>query len=162
MNKNKIFSWMFVLAFLVFSVCSANAQRMSSESRKKWEISSMFFTDMREGKNFSLDSKGLVVKVENKNETLILLNENELQEIDALVRNLNLSQTTTKTVIGKGVYDFPFWLFSIEIGDKYYVLDGEFFSDTKVTVLSDRQTLIFEKLKTKLEEIGALAFKNKQ
>lgn len=151
-----------ILSIFVFGFLSANAQRTTSESRKNWEITSIVFTDVNEKNEFSLNSRGTIVKVEKKNETLSILNENELQEIDALVRNLNLSQTTAKTVKGKGVYDFPFWLVSIEIGDKYYVLDGAFFSDTKVTGLSDRQKAIYEKLKIKLEEIGALAFKNKE
>lgn len=154
MNKSKLFGWLMILFIFVFGFLSANAQRTTSESRKNWEITSIVFTDVNEKNEFSLNSRATIVKVEKKNETLSILNENELQEIDALVRNLNLSQTTTTTVKGKGVYDFPFWLFSIEIGDKYYVLDGVFFSDTKVTVLSESQKIIYEELKSKLEKIG--------
>jgi len=154
MNKSKIFGWLMILSIFVFGFLSVNAQRTTSESRKNWEITSIVFTDVNEKNEFSLNSRGTIVKVEKKNETLSILNENELQEIDALVRNLNLSQTTAKTVKGKGVYDFPFWLVGIEIGDKYYVLEGVFFSDTKVTVLSESQKIIYEELKSKLEKIG--------
>lgn len=162
MNKNKIFVWMMILGFFVFGVLSANAQKMSGEIRKNWKIIVTDYTKTPEGYDFIVNSDGTFDKIETKNNGKVYtlttenLKEHDLQEIGYLIQKMNLTETTSEFAKGKADINYPFWGFVIKIGDIEYVVEGEFFLDKKIRILTNEQKTVYEHLKFKLSKIGVV------
>lgn len=136
---------------------TAEAQKLSGNTSRTWEISSSAFLSLREGgRSFSLDSKGNLVKRRKNIETKEMVKAEALVEIVGLLQELNLSRTITKTVKGKRIYDYPYWNFTIVLDGKDFLMEGLSFGDAKFTVLTEKQKQTFAKLKEKLSEVGAV------
>lgn len=162
MNKNKIFGWTMVFGLLVFGGFTADAQRTSSENSEKWEIIVTNFPTLKEGQGFTISSRGNLSTAATKDggktskRTSKVLKAEDVQRIGELLRKINLAQSTSKTTVGKGDNNPPYWSFSIAIGGKGYFVDGEYYSDMKITVLKGEQKAVYAELKAKLDEIGVV------
>lgn len=156
----KIFSRILVVGFLVFGVLSVDAQKLSSESRKNWEIVVTSYSNLREGYSYSVNSRGTLVKLETQDswethsKTSRNLSAGEMLEMGELIGKLNLAQTTAENTVGTGENNPPYGSLSIEIGGKEYMMEGKFVSHIKVRILTDRQKAVYEALKVKLNGIG--------
>lgn len=158
MNRNRFLILITVAGFLILTGnFNAQAQKVQGNKIKNWEITYSAFISLREGgKSFSLDSKGNFEKRSKNNKTNETLKDADLQEIVKLLAELNLPGTKTKTVKGKGIYDYPYWHFTIELDGRSYLMEGLSFDDADYLVLSKKQQRTFAKLKEKLKEIGAV------
>lgn len=136
---------------------TAEAQKLSGNTFRTWEISSSAFLSLREGgRSFLLDSNGILKKRRGNSETTEIVKAEALQEIVGLLQELDLSRTRTKTVNGKRIYDYPYWNFTIVLDGKGFLMEGFSFGDAKFTVLTEKRKQTFAKLKEKLSEVGAV------
>lgn len=160
MINNKIIGWMMVLGLLLVGDFKADAQRTSGESRKNWEIIVTNSPILHEGQAITINSRGTFSKVETKdggktnNRTSKVLKVEDVQRIGELLQKLNLAQTTSEATVGKGENNHPYRSFSIEIGGRGYMIEGEFISNIPIRVLTNEQKAVLAELKAKLNEIG--------
>lgn len=154
---NRFFTLAIVLAGLVFSGnFTAEAQKLSAKEFKTWTIHSSAFLSLREGgRSFSLDCEGNLEKRSKTGGTKEKLEPSYLQQIVKLLQELDLSQTKTKTVKGKGINDWPYWNFTIDLDGKSFLMEGLSFYDADFRVLTKKEKQIFAQLKEKLMEVGA-------
>lgn len=158
MNRDKFLVSIVAFGFLMLGCnLAADAQRRSGKEFRTWAIHSSAFLSLREGgKSFSLNDKGVLEKRSKNSETKETVKAADLQQIVKLLRELDLTRTKTKTVKGKGIYDWPYWGFTIEINGKSFLMEGFFFDDANLRVLTKKQTQTFVTLKEKLNEIGTI------
>ncbi|HMS39191.1 MAG TPA: hypothetical protein PKE69_03115 [Pyrinomonadaceae bacterium] len=164
MNREKMFNLVAVFLILIFGFITANAQKSPSINFKTWRITSLEFVyakDAPNGNSFRLDSSGKLEKRQKDYKITENVEKTNLREIGKLIRQLNLPETKTAMVKGKGIYGETYSHFTIELDEVGYFVEGVSFYDTEYPVFSAEQQKIVEQLKAELKKVGAVRMQKK-
>ena len=161
MKVIKIFSLLLMFALTGLSVSAANTHKVSRDKRsinfKSWEI-----TESRTGgfagimKSYALDSEGTLSHRDRTTETTTRVSETDISEIRKMLRQLSLPGTNLKTVRGKRIADGFYYSLTITLDKKEYKVEGSSFGPSAYLALTPKQQATLDKLKGKLQEIGAV------
>jgi len=151
MNGTKIFGFLIIFTALIF-VFTVSAQTAKVGSWKITVSESGGFAGIHN--SGALDSAGNLTRATKNGESSEKIDEEKITAIGRLINELKLPGTKLKTVKGLRIYDGIYKSFVITLDGKDYHLEGTSFDDAKYLVLSEKQRKVFEKLKSKLDEIG--------
>jgi len=142
-----------VILFGISGIAQKTLTVRNTNALNTWAIHSSAILSLSEGgRTFSLDSAGnLQKRTKNIFESKKIVEPAELQQIAKLVQKLNLPRTKSRTVKGKGLYDYSYSNLTIMLNGKSFIVEGSSFDDEEFLVLTATQRKTLDQLKRKLE-----------
>jgi hypothetical protein len=148
------------LIFMFFSY--AQAQKLSNKKIETWKITSFQSGGIRGFiESSSFDSDGNFERQHGTEKTNEKFDESFVEEINVLIRELDLPRSKMKTVRGKGIYDGIYSGFTITLNGKVYRIEGSSFYDEKYLAPTTKQKETLKKLSELLVKIRTMPPKDK-